>query len=59
MNALSIIITCISTCKGRTLVGGFAAEFNYPSVLLVVVAVVLQWIPPANNPFGPLLAGMM
>jgi hypothetical protein len=57
MNALSIIITCISTCKGRTLVGGFAAEFNYPSVLLVVV--VLQWIPPANKPFGPLLAGMM
>lgn len=48
MNALSI--TCTSTCKGRTLVDGFAAEFNYPSVLFVVV-VVLQWIPPANNPF--------
>jgi len=32
-------------------VGGFAAEFNYPSVHFVVVVVVGQWIPPANKPF--------
>jgi hypothetical protein len=36
--------------EGLWWVGGFAAEFNYPSVLFVVV-VVVQWIPPANNPF--------
>jgi hypothetical protein len=30
---------------------GLAAEFNYPSVLFVVVVVAAQWIPPANNPF--------